>query len=159
MHPQTITRIFHVIPYWLLWTKEEAYNKSILEILEKDTQPVTWWQMASIQPTECCHLSSILPAATQRLSLCKTDICPEAFFLFFLSSLFVYLSCNLCSEMYYYLYTWYLAADSESIAFVRKPEQDEHKEIWPQILWCWSPNVWLELSCLLHSAKETKCNV
>ncbi len=37
---------------------------------------------ASEQPTKCCHLSSILPAATQRLSLCKTDICPEAFFLF-----------------------------------------------------------------------------
>lgn len=38
---------------------------------------------ASEQPTKCCHLSSILPAATQRLSLCKTDICPEAFLLFF----------------------------------------------------------------------------
>lgn len=44
--------------------------------------------------TKCCHLSSISPAATQRLSLCKTDICPGALsvslfiLLFFLLSLF-----------------------------------------------------------------------
>lgn len=56
---------------------------------------------ASKQPTQHCHLSSFLPAATQRLSLCKTDICPEAFFMFLFFLL--YFACNLCSGIYHRL--------------------------------------------------------
>lgn len=53
------------------------------------------------QPTKCCHLSSILPAATQRLSLCKTDICPEAFFpIFFFFSSFLLSFCDISVTFY-----------------------------------------------------------
>lgn len=85
------------IPYYL-WSRK-AYSQSILNCGEE------WYTAshmkanglkASKQSTECCHLSSILPAATHRLSLCKTDICPGAFFLFvcccFFNPFFLYFS-------------------------------------------------------------------
>lgn len=59
---------------------------------------------ASKQSTQSCHLSSMLPGATHRLSLCKTDICPGAFFLSFFSPLdclFLFFSfCNLFYIVY-----------------------------------------------------------
>lgn len=96
------------IPYYL-WSRK-AYSQSILNCGEE------WYTTshmkanglkASKQSTKCCHLSSILPAATHRLSLCKTDICPGAFFLFvcffypFFYPLFFFLSFY---HLFYFIY-------------------------------------------------------
>ena len=47
-------------------------------ILHKTMGDLYYWR----KTTKPCHLLKMLPAATQRLSLCKTDICLEAFFCF-----------------------------------------------------------------------------
>lgn len=118
---------------------------------------------ASKQSTKCCHLSSILPAATHRLSLCKTDICPGAFFLFvcffypFFYPLFFFLSFY---HLFYFIYFIFITTFTPGIllrvlkvsAFVRNQGKVSPAKMTFKIC-----DVWLRFSCLLHFAKGLKC--
>lgn len=83
-----------------------------------------WPRSLKTQPTKQCRLSSILPAAAQRLSLCKTDIYPEAFSffsLFFNASLVLYfLVCTMCHMSIYGL-----SQNIKTSAFIIQQGQEE----------------------------------
>lgn len=115
-----------VMNYILPWKNTNTFQKMMyknywkLQFCDREKTTALWlyegkWPWI-FETTGCCHLSSILPAATRRLSLCKTDICPEAFF---------HLSCALFSQMYQIFYTWYLIG-CQSIISNGKPGLDRY---------------------------------
>lgn len=133
-----------------------GYSQSILENVEKDTQPVTWRQMASKpqnnQPSAViCRGSCQEPprgsACVKQTFAQRPFSCFSLFFFFFSYFVLVIYAVGSTPTFTPGILLQILKASALPL---EKPGQCERNERWPQILWCWG--LYVRLRFFLLSA-------